>query len=726
MTLLASDPLALLSIKAGKIKTPSKEKAAVGASKLDTPQRVLEIGEPIPVVFARRRNNAGGVLISPGATEARFTNSSTNAVTAYYHLVLSEGVIDKIKTKDVYQRYCRVGDYNQSYNRRAGSWSPGNAIVQRVGYDLPECPYYCGTVGFYTGMSTMSFQSPAYPNGSDLWNRQVHAFIRGGINVTRLFDNTSGPSDNFADLVKWIWTNSARVPALLIDDDTLQDAAVFLETTSLTCNCYLTESQNVGDLIAKWAPYFLLGESNVNGKKGLRPVLPVTSLGAINTGTIAPEYLFTENEIIPGSFEVEYNSVADRQPFVAQVIWRQQLDDDAGIIRTAEVRYSGTATNGPYESHDLSAFCTSEAHAVKIGAYILAKRLYTSHTLRFTARPQQHNTVLSPGSIVRVKLARDVANAGSTYHDWLYQVERISRSLAGDVAYECTHFPIDSSGRSLVALAVTTIQPSGILLTSNRSGLSCDVNSSTNNTIPSDTGLSGSNLNTGVGDLAYGGQDSEAPSDNTQTADDGLDSSNTVPAQVVNPKNSGAPAIGGGIYAESPCPNGTTEKVKWYRNDQEVKGITGKSYVIGTADIQVGGSRIKAIWYCTDNAGNVTQTPVDEVFIPENTPTLQSEGKVMFYEGSVIVNGQARTSFNSSTMPELLRTSVDSSRDYIDVGNVNRVLYADVQIIGSYGFFVSKSDEVSIQVNTVGETPATNPLYRSNATTLWSPSSYAP
>jgi hypothetical protein len=718
------DWLASLGARVGSVRTPNREQAAAGASKMDTPQRTLEIGAPIPIVFARRRNNAGGILISPGATEARFTNGSTNRVTASYHLVLSEGVIDSIPVKDVYQRYCRVGTYNQSYNRRAGTWEPGNFIVQRTGYELPDCPQYCGSVGFYTGMSTMSFQSPSYPDGSDLWNRQVHAFIRGGINLTRLFDNTSGASDNFADLVKWIWTNSARVPSLLIDDGTLQDAAVFLEANGLTCNCYLTESQNVGDLITKWAPYFLLSESNINGKRGLRPVLPVTSLGAINTGTIAPEYLFTENEIIPGSFEVEYTSVTERQPFVAQVIWRQQPDDDIGIVRTAEVRYSGTATNGPYESHDLSAFCTSEAHAVKIGAYILAKRLYTSHTLRFTARPQQHNTVLSPGSIVRVKLARDVANAGSTYHDWLYQVDRISRSLAGDVSYECSQFPIDSSGRSLVALAVTTVGTSGTLLASNRSGLSCDVNSSTNNTIPSDTGLPGVDLNTDVGDLTFGGgtggnQDSQPPSDNTQTADDGLDSSTSAPVQVVNPRNAGVPAVGGGIVADPVCPAGTTYTMKWYRNDAEVAGIVGNVYVIGTADIQVGGSRIKGIWYCTNTStGAVTQIPTDVTFIPEATGSIAASGRVLRYSGTYIKSDVGPyIGFAARDVPTVVVEGYDASRNFVAGIHAN----TNSPTVGQqWSQYWAKGVTPSVQVSSVEEATS----YAGPWSAVWNPSDY--
>lgn len=483
----ASDPLALVAIQAGQISGPAAYEAAMGGgAELDGQQRFVEIGEPVPIVFARFRNSKGGILISPGATEARFENDASNNVTAYYHLAISEGQVDSIPVKDVFQRACRVGSHTQTYNRRAGTWTPANALVQRAGKDLPVAPYYCGTIGAYPGISTLSF-NVTIPDGFDQYNRQVHLFIRGGIRVTRLHDSVVGPSDNFADLARWLLQNTARVPAAIIDTTALTAAAAFLEANGFTCNCYIKESTNYSDLIAKWAPYFLLCESNSNGKRGLRPVLPVTAAGAIDTGSIDPSYLFTEAMIVPGSVQIDYLSYADRQPFVAQVIWRQQIESGIGIIRTAEVRYTGTATSGPYETHDLSQFCTSEAHAVKVGAYILAKRSYTTHTIRFSARPEAHNQILTPGDIIRVELQRLATNYAPTTLNNLYQIERITETLVGDVTYEATHFPVDGSNRSLVALDVANAAGTGVLLTDNRTGVTCDINSSSDNTIPAET-----------------------------------------------------------------------------------------------------------------------------------------------------------------------------------------------------------------------------------------------
>lgn len=478
----------LLQIQAGQVTTPREETGAAGDNPLDVPQRAHNIGEPVPIVFARRRNSKGGILISPSATEARFVNDTSNAVTASYHLILSEGQIDKIPVKDVFQRSCRTGTHAQTYNRRAGTWTPGNFIVDRAGYSTPVCPYYCGTTGAFPNISTMSFVSGSIPDGFDFWNRQVHVFVRGGMHVLRYEDNQTGPSDSFADLYRWMLSKSSKVPATLIDNDGLTVADKFLRANGFTCNCWITESYNLADWGTKWAPYFLLSTSSNNGKKGLRPVLPVTSTGAINLGVISPVYTFTEDTIIPGSFSVNYTSLTECQPFVAQMVWKQPLESDVGIVRTSEVRIHGTAYDGPFESHDLSEFCTTENHAVKVGAYIVAKRVYTTHTASFTAKPGTHNTLVAPGSIVRVQLVRETTDAEPGSHDYLYQVERVSKTLAGDVGYECTHFPINGTGQSVIALCVANTQATGILMSSNRTGVTCDVNSSSDNSQPPDTG----------------------------------------------------------------------------------------------------------------------------------------------------------------------------------------------------------------------------------------------
>jgi hypothetical protein len=558
-----ADPLALLAIEAGQVQPPLSEGAAEGSSQLDTQQRSIVIGEPVPIVFCRRdeTNGTGGVLISPGASECRFENDITNNVTAYYHLVLSEGQIGSIQVRDMFQRSCRVGSFSQTYNRRAGTWTPGNVIVARAGYTMPEASYYCGTVGVYSDMSTLSF-SVTIPNGFDQWNRQVHCFIRNGMIVTRLVDNVTGSSNNYADLVHWCLINSSKIPSTLVDTTALTRAANFLNTNRFNCDVNLKESTNLPDLLARFSPYLLVTETRNLGKRGLRPLLPINNDYTINTGSINWEFTFTEEHVLPGSFEITYTPLADRKPFCAQMLWRQQLTDDFGIIRTAEVRYGQTALNGPFEQHDMSAFCTVENHAVKAGAYILARRKYITHTLRFSCRPGVFNTLLEPGDIVRVTLTRAASGTASVDHDFLYELNRVTKTLRGDLTLELTHFPVDSQGRSLVAVDVAAAVGSGVVLTSNKSGVGCDINSSTDTSVPAETFTNGTPLD--FGSSLTGGI--EAPPGAAET--NPPDPYEPQPFLSYNGTSStGTDPIGQGtlIRPDAPCPSGVKVS-SWYVN----------------------------------------------------------------------------------------------------------------------------------------------------------------
>jgi hypothetical protein len=482
--IIPADPLAFLDTQTGRVSTPNKEQGAVGASQLDSQQRAAKIGEPVPIVFGRWRSGAGGVFISPGATDCRFENDPvSNDVTAYYHFVLSQGLIDPIPVSDVFQRICRVGTHAQAYDRRAGGWTPGHFIVAVPGKRVPQASQYCGSIGAYPNMSTLSF-IVTVPDGFDSWNRQVHVFIRGGMHVNRLLEGTFGPSDNFADLVQWLLIEGVKLPTLMVDSFRLQIAAEFLDVNGFTCNAIISESTNYSELVNKWAPYFLVTETNNGGEKSLRPLLPINEDGTLNLDEIEPEYTFSEFDILPDSFEIEYVNYADRRPFVAQMVWRQQLEADIGIIRTSEVKYAGTAADGPFESHDLSQFCTRENHAVKAGAYILSKRVRSTHMIRFTAAPGAHNRILTPGSIIWVTLIRAASGNATSTHSRFYQIERIGKTLAGEVSYECSYFPVDEQRRSLIALDVASVNGSGILYSIEKTGVTCDINDEDDTTIP--------------------------------------------------------------------------------------------------------------------------------------------------------------------------------------------------------------------------------------------------
>ena len=479
------------SVGAGQVNTPNTQDSAnSGSDPLSSPQRAALIGDPVPIVFGRRVGDIGGVLVSPAATEARFENNSANEVTASYHLVISEGEIDGTQVRDVFQQSCRVGTFTQAYDRRAGNWGPGNFITVQTGFEdsVPDCPIYCGTAnGSYAGMTTASFIN-TIPSGFNQWDRQVHAFIRGGIHVPRYIEGTEGPSSNVADLVLYLMRRSSRIPDGLIDSAAMAAAATFTSVNGLFCNIELKEPSNLAEWLSKRLPYFLLRESRSGGKKGLRPLLPTNSNGTINTGAVSWVATYDEDHIIPGSFNVSYTPRADRMPFCVQVIWRQQPEDGLGLARTADVRYSGSAPDGPFEQHDLSEFATSELHAMRVGAYILSRRRHVDHTLSIDLRPGVNTAAVSPGDLVRIRAWRVASVGYSRLHDFLYEVEQVAKSADGMVSLTLTHFPVDSAARSLVALDVNESRGNGLLLPTGRAAVSCDANDPGDTSVATDDG----------------------------------------------------------------------------------------------------------------------------------------------------------------------------------------------------------------------------------------------
>ena len=484
MSIIGSDPLAFLTALGGVVGTPLTESGASGADNLDQKQRNAVIGEPIPIVFCRRTGGTGGVLISPPATEARFEDDASSNITASYHLVLSEGQIDSIEVRNVFQRACRVGAFTQTYGRRAGTFVAGNLINNTPNL---EAPTYCGTSGTYDGLSTMAF-SVTIPAGFDQWNRQVHCFIRGGIYVTRLLDSVSGPSNNVADLLLYLLRNSSRVPEAMIDTATsFLAAATFTNANGFWFNGVVSESTNLRDWIGSTLQYFLLRQARIGGKEALKPLVPTNANGTIKTTAVSWAFTFTEQHIIPDSFEITYTPLADRKPFCAVMLWRQQDDLGIPVMRNTEVRYTGTAVNGPYEQHDLSEFCSTENHAVKVGAYIISKRKHITHRLRLGVKPDAFNPTLAAGDRVRVTLERTPSTGAASVHDYLYEVDRIGKSLSGEVTLELTHFPVDANRASVVAQEVAAAVGSGLLLPTGLSGITCDTNSSSDTSVPAET-----------------------------------------------------------------------------------------------------------------------------------------------------------------------------------------------------------------------------------------------
>lgn len=543
MSIRASDPLFLLSAQTGLSVGELKANAAEGNPDLEKKQEALRTGEPIPILFARFRNSSGGVMVQPKVTEAYFSNSvvensysTDGGATVFgfpveklelkYLFVLGEGNMAQLQVRDVFYGTCRRGTFNQTYNGRAGTWSPGNnidnyhtqiatpnaqgfyifnttnlSIGQSIKY--PKITYYkgqgniiygisnkeyglpvfCGTSGSYSNLTTLSFEYDLEDADSEELGKTLNVFVRNGLQVTRLVDSVTAESDNYVDLVKYLFQSNNRLADDLIDNTALTTAANFTDTNGFLFNGALTESQNLLDWVQETSIHFLLRVTNSGGKFGLQPRLPYNTNYTIKTTQVTPEFTFTEEHIVAGGFEIEYISLEDRQPVCFVIQWRQQPEANFGLVRTVEVRYTGEATSGPFVNIDMSNYCTNENHAVKVGAFRLAQRKFITHHLRLTVREYSYNNTLTVGDLVRVRLRRETDAGEVEYHDKLYEINRIEKTFTSTILYDLTHFPIDTQGRSIVAREVADAVGAGNIIDVGRTTFDCDENSATATTL---------------------------------------------------------------------------------------------------------------------------------------------------------------------------------------------------------------------------------------------------
>ena len=307
-----------------------------------------------------------------------------------------------------------------------------------------------GDGGTFAGLTTLLMRVP-HPVESDSWRRQAHFYVTNGVRVQRLIDGTTGSSSLFPDLVVYLMQRNGLVPNDLIDLDAMRTAALFTKAQLLFYSGALASTQSLSEMMTRLAPFFLLIPTQQNGKYGFKPALPVNGT-TISKNSVVSAASFNHDNILAGSYQREYIPLAQRKPFAALMVWRNQSPGRPGGKKVTEVRYTGTATNGPYEQFDLSDFCTTENHAIRAAKYLLSRRKHVSHAVRFRTSLSASN--VTPGDIIDVTIHRKDSMGGSGSESYFYQVEQITEDQEGVVAISATHFPTNASGQSLIALDV--------------------------------------------------------------------------------------------------------------------------------------------------------------------------------------------------------------------------------------------------------------------------------
>ena len=257
---------------------------------------------------------------------------------------------------------------------------------------------------------------------------QLRVWLGKGLRVERLHpkpkaaygdDDPKGPSNLFTDLIYYLMTDqmggagallgmSSNDPVLINKED-LIDTSRFLETQKLFFNGPIVERTNLRQFIASVAPFFLCNFIVADGKFSLKPALPTRNSGRFDEGPVRPEQIFTAGNILEDTLEIEYLSAEERRPFKAIIRYREERKNKLPQERTVIVRdkkhsrYQDKAELLevlPHEQFDLTQFCTTKDHAVKVGKYFLALRRLVTHTISFSTTVD--GLAVQAGSYIRV------------------------------------------------------------------------------------------------------------------------------------------------------------------------------------------------------------------------------------------------------------------------------------------------------------------------------------
>jgi hypothetical protein len=316
-----------------------------------------------------------------------------------------------------------------------------------------------------------------------------------------------------SDLLWYLVTNTDTGAGKIIDSDLVDREALertgrFLQANRLFFDDAIVEPTNLRSWLAEVAPSVLCYTTLKNGKLAIEPAVPYDSNYLIDGNTaVQISAMFTDGNIIDGSFSLEWLDLEDRKLFQAAVRYRRTEINKIPEQRTAVIRYN-TADKAelPLEEFTLNHI-TGAQHATKTARYFLALRKHVSHSVTFKTLPW--GLSLAPGNFIRVTTqmspysptnngivkpdgtvvsAIALADGSFTVYYWdrnqttvqsgvlqvtggvaqnlrntvfsvvntnassqVYQIEALEVDTDGIVTIKASNYPVDSNGRSLIA-----------------------------------------------------------------------------------------------------------------------------------------------------------------------------------------------------------------------------------------------------------------------------------
>lgn len=305
--------------------------------------------------------------------------------------------------------------------------NPFDAITDYYQYDAERSSHQDGPEHeiVYVNEQSSTTKRPSYEfdqagianvalrlSSSKEWNSfsQFSAYIKQGIKVERLIDNTTGPTNLFPEIVYALLTDKkfgladlVGVPS--VDKERMTIAAKFCEANGFYWDGVITDKQNIREFIYQNAIFNLLDFTILGGKFSLFPSVPFdsNSFEILKNQKPTVRALFTDGNT--RNLKVSFLAPEERQNFIGTVYFRKEIPNGFSETLSKTLVIDNDDENVieekfPIEVFDMSDFCTSEDHAETFLRHALKIREKVDHGIKFETTPQAA-LGLKPGDYIR-------------------------------------------------------------------------------------------------------------------------------------------------------------------------------------------------------------------------------------------------------------------------------------------------------------------------------------
>ena len=277
--------------------------------------------------------------------------------------------------------------------------------------------------------------------------------------------SSRGASSNFHEYAYYLiqlykgFTGSAEDMLVApIDVNNAENLGVYYEGNMLKVAAILSSSVNAIEYLSDIASYFLSELISTNGKykvKLLEPftgdnlsIDPLENPGAFYSIPIPPNRVYSDDDILEGSYQKFYIAPSDRKNRWFGITYRNADKDSPGKLESWKIAPIGTPLSAPVSSFDASELIGDFNTAFLATVMQMVRGIHTEYNVQFQTTLDKVDG-LEPGDLIRLDLER----TNSTGDDGrelsnLIQITDIAYSQSGEVAINAVHFPTRPDGSS--------------------------------------------------------------------------------------------------------------------------------------------------------------------------------------------------------------------------------------------------------------------------------------